>query len=93
MDKDVGPVLGDESRHLFFAVPPLLIFPETLGDFKVYIKQAGRFILYAGKDEHFTPRHRKKLHDNGMAEVYVLARERQNFQEYVERHLPRILGD
>jgi putative nucleotidyltransferase with HDIG domain len=93
MDKDMGPVVGEEAKHLFFAVPPLLIFPETLGEFKVYIKQAGRFVLYAGKDEHFTPRHRKKLHDHGVEEVYVLARERHNFQDYVERHLPRILAD
>ena len=69
MDKDMGPVVGDEARHLFFAVPPLLIFPETLGEFKVYIKQAGRFVLYAGKDENFTPPHRKKLHDHGVEEV------------------------
>jgi putative nucleotidyltransferase with HDIG domain len=93
MDKDVGPVVGDEARELFFAVPPLLIFPETLGQFKVYIKQAGRFVLYAGQDGHFTPRHRKKLHDSGVEEVYVLTRERRNFQDYVEQHLPRILAD
>ncbi len=93
VDKDVGAVAGGEAKDLFFAVHPLLIFPETLGTFKVYIKQAGRFVLYAGQGELFTPRHRKKLHDSGVAEVYILAQERQNYQDYVERHLPRILAD
>lgn len=91
--KDVGAVVGGEAKDLFFAVHPLLIFPETLGTFKVYIKQAGRFVLYAGQGELFTPRHRKKLHDSGVSEVYILGKERQNYQDYVERHLPRILAD
>jgi len=93
VDKEMGPVAGREAKDRFFAVHPLLIFPETLGTFKVYIKQAGKFVLYAGQGERFTPRHRMKLHDNGVAEVYILARERQNYQDYVERHLPRILAD
>jgi len=93
VDKEMGPVAGREAKDRFFAVHPLLIFPETLGTFKVYIKQAGKFVLYAGQGERFTPRHRMKLHDNGVSEVYILARERQNYQDYVERHLPRILAD
>ena len=93
VDKEMGPVAGRQAKDRFFAVHPLLIFPETLGTFKVYIKQAGKFVLYAGQGERFTPRHRKKLHENGVSEVYILARERQNYQDYVERHLPRILAD
>lgn len=81
---------GDEA---FFAISPLMIFPRTLGRFRVYIRQAGRYVLYAAAGEHFTPAHRQKLHDAGVAEVYIQASERQDYDRYIEKHLPQILGD
>lgn len=82
--------LGEEQ---FFAVSPLMIFPKTLGRFRVYIRQAGRFVLYAAENEQFTPRHRQKLHDAGVAEVYIRAEQRPDYNRYIEKHLPYILGD
>ncbi len=93
MKKGTESASGPSGNRDFFAVSPLMIFPKALGKFKVFIKQAGRYVLYAGEDEQFTARHRKKLHDNGVTEVYVQAEQRQSYQSYVERHLPQILGD
>ena len=53
-------------EEMYFAVSPLMIFPQTLGRFRVYIRQAGNFVLYAAENEQFTPRHRQKLHDAGV---------------------------
>ncbi|WP_300164391.1 HD domain-containing phosphohydrolase [Solidesulfovibrio sp.] len=80
-------------EEMFFAVSPLMIFPKTLGRFRVYIRQAGNFVLYASENEQFTQRHRQKLHDAGVAEVYIRGEERPDFNLYVEKHLPDILGD
>lgn len=77
----------------FFPISPLMIFPETMGRFSVYLKQDGKHVLYSGPDEAFTREHRQNLHDNGIAEVYVLSGERERFDAYVEENLGRILAD
>lgn len=77
----------------FFAVSPLMIFPRTLGRFRVFIRQAGRYMLYAAAGEQFTPAHRQKLHDAGVSKVYIQAVERPDYERYIEKHLPFILAD
>jgi HD-GYP domain-containing protein (c-di-GMP phosphodiesterase class II) len=77
----------------FFAVSPLMIFPRTLGRFRVFIRQAGRYVLYAAAGEQFTPSHRQKLHDAGVTEVFIQATERPDYEHYIEKHLPYILSD
>ncbi|EHJ48095.1 metal dependent phosphohydrolase [Solidesulfovibrio carbinoliphilus subsp. oakridgensis] len=80
-------------EETFFAVSPLMIFPKALGRFRVYIKQAGNFVLYAPAGEQFTPRHRQKLHDAGVEEVFIRGEERPDYDRYIEKNLPFILGD
>lgn len=81
------------QEEFYFAVSPLMIFPRTLGRFRVYIKQAGNYVLYAAENEQFTPRHRQKLHDAGVMEVYIRSEERPDFDRYIEKHMPEILAD
>lgn len=81
---------GDDG---YFAISPLMIFPRALGRFRVYIRQAGRYVLYAAAGEQFTPAHRQKLHDAGVSEVYIQASERPDYDRYLEKHLPMILAD
>jgi len=77
----------------FFAISPLMIFPQAFGQFRVYIKQAGGYVLYAAENEQFTPRHRQKLHDAGVGEVYIRGEQRPDFEQYIEKNLPKILVD
>ena len=84
---------AESQQANYFAVSPLMIFPKTLGRFRVYIRQAGNFVLYAAAGEQFTPAHRQKLHEAGVTEVYVRAEQRPEYDRYVEKHLPAILGD
>ena len=77
----------------FFPISPLMIFPEALGEFSVFLKQGSNYVLYAGSDEAFTERHRKALHELGITEVYVRSEQRPAFTEYVEDNLGKILGD
>ncbi len=80
-------------EDMYFAVSPLMIFPQTLGKFRVFIRQAGNFVLYAAENEQFTPRHRQKLHDAGVTEVYIRGEQRPDYNRYIEKHLPNILAD
>jgi HD-GYP domain-containing protein (c-di-GMP phosphodiesterase class II) len=83
----------DFQSDMYFAVSPLMIFPRTLGRFRVYIRQAGNYVLYAAAGEQFTPQHRQKLHDAGVGEVYIRAEQRPDYENYVETNLPHILAD
>lgn len=88
-----GKAMAFTREEMFFAVSPLMIFPQTLGRFRVYIRQAGNFVLYAAENEQFTQRHRQKLHDAGVTAVYIRAEQRPDYDRYVEKHLPQILND
>lgn len=85
--------MTESADDTYFAVSPLMIFPRTLGRFRVYIRQAGNYVLYAAAGEQFTPQHRQKLHEAGVAEVYIRAEQRPDYEQYVEKHLPHILAD
>ena len=89
LSKGTAPSQEDQ----YFAISPLMIFPKAFGRFRVYIRQAGRFVLYAAENEQFTPRHRQKLHDAGVTEVYIRGEQRPDFNRYIEKHLPQILTD
>ena len=56
---------AETQQMTYFTISPLMIFPKTLGQFRVYIKQAGNYVLYAAAGEQFTPAHRQKLHVMG----------------------------
>ncbi|ADU61056.1 MAG: HD domain-containing protein [Pseudodesulfovibrio sp.] len=77
----------------YFPVSPVMLFPEALGDFSVYLWQGGDFVLYTVSGQKFTVRHRKTLHDNGVREVYVQSSEKPQYELYIERNLGTILLD
>jgi HD-GYP domain-containing protein (c-di-GMP phosphodiesterase class II) len=77
----------------FFAISPLMVFPRTKGDFGIYLKIRGRFMLYAHPEEPFTETHRQRLHSNGVEEIYVLTNQREQFESYLDKHLGDFLMD
>lgn len=83
----------DKLAPAYFAVSPLMLFPETLGRFSVYLRQGAEYVLYADSEERFTERHRRLLHESGVQEIYVKAEQREHFARYVEGNLGRILSD
>ncbi len=80
-------------QQKYFQISPLMIFPQTLGKFSVYLKQGNDYVLYASRDETFTEKHKQMLHANGVKHVYAKAEHRADFQQYVEDNLGTILND
>ena len=89
----MGKAMHSMREETYFSISPLMIFPKAFGKFRVYIRQAGNFVLYAAENEQFTPRHRQKLHDAGVDEVYIRGEQRPDYDRYLEKHLPQILND
>lgn len=84
----------DES--LFFKIPPLMIIPNIFRDFEVYLKlkrNKPQYMLYCKDPMSFTVRHREKLFENGVDELYVRVTERDGYHKYIEENLPKILDD
>ncbi|BDQ37924.1 HD family phosphohydrolase [Pseudodesulfovibrio nedwellii] len=77
----------------YFPVPPVMIFPEVLGEFSVYLWQGGDFVLYTASGQKFTTRHRQVLHKNGIKEIYIQGAEKPQYEKYIERNLGKILQD
>jgi len=71
----------------FIPVSTLMLFPGASGRFRVFIRQAGRHVLYASEHETFTRDHLARLKQNGMDEVYLLAADADRFERYVRRNL------
>ena len=70
-----------------------MIFPRSKGDFGIYIKLNGRYVLYAHPDEVFAEDHRQRLYANGVDSIYVLTKQRQAFEEYLDANLGTFLLD
>jgi HD-GYP domain-containing protein (c-di-GMP phosphodiesterase class II) len=81
----------EASSGYYFPVSPLMLFPHTRGDFGVYLKLNGRFVLYAHPDENFTEEHRKRLYQHGVEEIYILTNQRREYEKYVEANLGNFL--
>lgn len=82
-----------QAEDLYFGVSPLMLFPETHGNFPVYLRQEGQYVLYAGKSEMFTAGHKARLNELGMREVFVLKGHKKRYDRYVEENLGAILGN
>lgn len=84
-----------EKKHVkgFFSVSPLMIFPNKLGKFKVFLKQGSSFVLYSSENENFTERHKQQLYETGIAEVYVQATDKSLYKRYIEDNLGDFLQD
>lgn len=68
-----------------------MLFPDALGDFSVFLWQAGDFVLYTSSGQRFTPRHREVLYNNGVREIYIQSDEKPKFEAYLEENLGHIL--
>jgi HD-GYP domain-containing protein (c-di-GMP phosphodiesterase class II) len=83
-----------DTEGSFFPISPLMIMPDTLGDFAVYIKREnGLQSLYCGKDSVFTKQHMERLHDNGIQNIYIETSEKTNFESYTKQYLGKILNN
>ena len=77
----------------FFPVSPLMIFPEAMGTFSVFLRQGREFVLYTTSGERFTEEHRQTLYASGVEDIYVQTVEKADFDRYVEENLGRMLDN
>ncbi len=75
----------------YFPVSPVMLFPEALGDFSVYLWQGGDFVLYTKSGQRFSLQHRQMLHKNDVKDVYIQSSEKPQYEKYIERNLGSIL--
>lgn len=86
-------VVAVPDNASFFPVSPLMLFPGAMGDFSFYLWQGSDFVLYVRGGDRFTARHRDKLAESGVRELFVRSGRKAEFERYVEANLGRILED
>lgn len=84
---------GVEKGKEFFPVSPLMLFPDTSPEFRVYLNQDGRYVLYTREKDSFDETTRRNLFDLGIDKVFVLAEQKDRYDTYLEENLGRILDD
>ncbi|WP_035104489.1 HD-GYP domain-containing protein [Desulfohalovibrio reitneri] len=87
------PLGGEATGRDFFAVSPLMLFPETQPEFRVYLKQEGRYVLFTSESDRFDEPTRQSLFNLGIQRVYVPQEQRRRYARYLQDNLGRILGD
>ncbi len=75
----------------YFPISPMMLFPNAMGNFSVYLWQGSDFVLYTRSGQIFTEIHRTKLYNNGVKEIYVQSDDRPNYEKYIEDNLGPIL--
>ena len=82
-----------DDEDFCFPISPFMIFPESCGEFAIYVKKGKNLILFTRDGEQFTRAHKAILHENGIREVYIKASQKPDYDRYLEEHLGTILTD
>ncbi len=82
-----------DDEGFFFPISPFMIFPESYGEFAIYLRKGKNLILFTRRGEQFTGAHKAILHDNGILEVYIKSSQKAEYGRYLEEHLGTILTD
>lgn len=77
----------------FFAVPTLMLIPDSLGKFSIYIEKGDKITLLCKKGYIFTKEHQQRLYENDIKSLYIEASEIESYDAYVKKNLGSILSD
>ncbi|MGM0539893.1 MAG: HD-GYP domain-containing protein [Thermodesulfobacteriota bacterium] len=77
----------------YFPICPAILNPEVITDFRVYLKQNDRFVLYTLERQRFTQELKNRLVENGIETVYILNHQQENYDRYVLENLGSILAN
>lgn len=80
-----------EYGEKYFAISPFMIFPESYGEFSIYVRKGKNYLLFTRKGEQFTERHKRALFENGVEEVFIRASQKHYYQDYLEQNLASVL--
>lgn len=75
----------------YIPVSPSLLFSETSGRFRIFLKQGDRFVLYTDRGDSFSSEKKKKLYDLDVTRVYMPAEDKPKFDEYFSEHFGQAL--
>lgn len=78
---------------MYCAISPLVLCNHYGGEFDIFVRQAGRFVLYTRQGSKLSLEKRKELFEAGHDFVYVSHSQKQYFDKYVERNLLDLLED
>jgi HD-GYP domain-containing protein (c-di-GMP phosphodiesterase class II) len=84
------PVVTEDQ---YFSVSPLMLLADNAALFSVYLRQGNNFVLYTHAGEMFTHRHKQRLAENGVTEVWLKESQRHAYTAHVEQHLGNVLAD
>ena len=82
-----------DDKGFYFPISPLLIFPESYGEFAIYLRKGKNLILFTRCGEQFTEAHKAILLDSGIMEVYIKSSQKAEYDRFLEEHLGTILTD
>lgn len=78
---------------MYFSASQELLQSEEILNFDVYLYLGNQYVLFAKKDQKYTAKLKEKLKDKDINNVYILSKQRHNFENYVERNFANILND
>ena len=92
---DAGAGTAEGIAGSFTRVPLSSLRIETYTDFTLYLRlrNTDRYVLYRKANLLFTERHRDKLRDNGIRDIYIADADRARYFRYLETRLDDIVSD
>ena len=85
------PQIHNENNY--FPISPAVLNPDMITDFRVYLRQQDRFVLYTRERQRFTRALKDKLLRNGIELVYVPYHQQDRYDQYVFDNLGSILDN
>jgi putative nucleotidyltransferase with HDIG domain len=85
----------DAAREKFIPISLESLCIDTLTNFKIYVlTEADKEpVLYRAEDLPFTDAAKKRLLENEVKQIYINSSDEENYQDYIEANLDKILSD
>lgn len=77
----------------YFQVSPLLIRPDSKGEFDIFLRHDNNYVLFNARGRTFTKAKRQELADNKVAAIYIDKRALEQYRNYLIENIASVLGD
>lgn len=91
--KSIDDINQEAYEKNYFPICPAILNPDIITDFRVYLKQNDRFVLYTLERQRFTQELKNRLVKNGIETVYIPSHQQENYDHYVLENLSSILAN
>lgn len=82
-----------KKKTRYTPISPLTLRPDFRGEFEVFLRHDGNYVLFIGKGRTMTGDKRKELTENDISNLYIKTEDLEIYRNYLTEHIRSLLED